>query len=116
MDSLETVIKKVVTPENIFDYQNNHNFGLMKSLIKEVSDIIGENYESEVIFGAVMKALQNNWDIPNENKYKIKQLTEENEKLKSALKEISEYTHTMKSYQRIISDLKWIANKALGKN
>jgi len=47
---------------------------------------------------------------------KLKQLQEENERLKKALKEIAEYEHSMKIYQRIIVDMKYIANKALNNN
>ncbi len=46
----------------------------------------------------------------------LKTLQEENEKLKDALSEIIEYNPTMKSYQSIISHLRWIARKALGKD
>lgn len=46
----------------------------------------------------------------------LKTLREENEKFKAALKEITEYNPTLKSYQSIISHLRWIANKALGKD
>ncbi len=55
------------------------------------------------------------FQIEDELQDEINKLRLENKKLKSALNDISEYSHTLKSYQSIISHLKWIANKALGK-